>query len=143
VLAVLALPLVYVGWMAWQVIADLTDDDPTARTKPVPCKEAMRFADQSTLPPGAHDAKCEYIGALDTVYNVKFRITRINLNTWLASAYPDMKVASDCFGSQETVDACGHVDLAPYANGGATAIDVTVEYAKEDMALVHFRPFNT
>ncbi|MFJ5227401.1 hypothetical protein [Streptomyces sp. NPDC088400] len=143
VLGVLALPLAYLGWVAWQVVADLTDDDVTARRQPVSCKEAMRFADQSGVPAGASDAKCEVMGALDTQYDVRFRITRADLDTWLASAYPGMKMTSDCTGSAETVDTCGNLTLDPYADGGAVGIDLTVEYEKGDTALVHFRPFNT
>ncbi len=144
VLGVSALPLAFVGWVVWQVMADLADDDLGTRPQSVSCGEAMRFADQSGLPAGAYDAKCEVMSAQDTWYDVRFRITRPKLDTWLASAYPGMEMTSHCSLAPETVDACGHLDLTyPYADGGAVAIEVTVDYEKKDTALVHFRPFNT
>ncbi|MFJ1747671.1 hypothetical protein ACIOJD_15665 [Streptomyces sp. NPDC088116] len=139
----LGAPAVGMGRPAWQVIADLTDDDVVARRQSVSCEEAMRFADQSGLPAGASEAKCEVMGAQDTRYDVRFRISRARLGTWLTSACPDMKMTSDCSGPPETVDACGNLTLDPYADGGAVAFDLTVEYEEGATALVHFQPFST
>ncbi|MFH8533778.1 hypothetical protein ACH4GE_35825 [Streptomyces tendae] len=137
------LPLVCVSWAAWQVAADPAGDDRATRSQSVPCEEAMSFADRNGLPAGAYDARCEDAGALDTMYDVRFRIPRSGLDTWLAEAYPGLRMTSPCPGSPEHGGACGHVDLAPPADGGAVAIDVVVEYEKNDTALVHFRPFRT
>ncbi|MEV7522795.1 hypothetical protein [Streptomyces sp. NPDC091371] len=140
--SVLAIPLAGMTWLAWKVVDDLTDDDPLDTRKPASCTQAMHYADQPGLPAGAHDARCEVMTWLDTTYDVEFRITRTDLDTWLATAYPGTTLTSDhCY--PETLDACAHVELKPPAVGGAEAIDITVQYEGDgNTALVHFQPFD-
>ncbi|KES03563.1 hypothetical protein BU52_29840 [Streptomyces toyocaensis] len=128
---VLALTLVWVGW---QITPDMVGDG--MDTQSVPCAEAMRFADRSGLPAGAHDATCMSLGRMDAAYDVDFRITRSRLDPWLASVYPDLRLTSDCSGFTHAADACGSLDLSPPADGGAAAVEVTVEYGERDTALV-------
>lgn len=135
---VLALPLV---WAGWQITSDMVGDNMDMQS--VPCAEAMRFADQSGLPAGAHDTTCASVGRMDAAYDIEFRITRSELGTWLASAYPGLRLTSDCSGFTHAADACGHLDLSPPADGGAAAVEVTAEYGERDTALVHFMPFGT
>ncbi|MDT0436191.1 MULTISPECIES: hypothetical protein [Streptomyces] len=106
----------------------------------VPCAEAMRFADQDGLPAGARDATCVSRGGIDTLYDVRFRIGRADLDTWLDDAYPGLRMSGTC--ADGTADRCGHADLHPYAKGGAVAVDLSVRY-EGDEALVSYRPFNT
>src|SRR3954452_7131408 len=73
----------------------LHDGRPGFGGESVPCSEAMRFADQDGLPTGAHDAKCKVWTWLDTEYDVAFRISRTDLDRWLASDYPSTQLESD------------------------------------------------
>ncbi|MEV7424518.1 MULTISPECIES: hypothetical protein [unclassified Streptomyces] len=137
---VLAVALVSVGCGASAVAED--DRDPSGReAKPVPCAEAMEFADLGGLPEGASEATCVTMSALDTYYDVGFRIPRADFDTWLAAAHPGTKLTPSCAG--EHVDACAQIQLDPPAEGGAVAIDVRVENKEGGNALVHLRPFNT
>lgn len=106
----------------------------------VPCADALRFADQERLPEGARDAECTALRGIDTQYDVRFRIRREGLAAWLDEAYPEMSMSSTC--ADEQADRCGHLDLDPYAKGGAVGIDLTVRYEKGRDALVSFRPFD-
>ncbi|WP_372345851.1 hypothetical protein [Streptomyces sp. KL116D] len=135
-----AVVLACAGWVTWQVIAFATTDDPFRTKQSASCADAMRFADQKRLPPGAYDAKCSVRVWLDTQYDAEFRIGRPALRTWLASAYPDAELEPDCY--PKSVDACTHVELNPAAKGGAMAIDIDVVYEKDGRALVSFRPFD-
>ncbi|MFD7257258.1 hypothetical protein [Streptomyces sp. NPDC059874] len=138
--AALALPL---AWLSWKAVTDLGNSaDPLSTRKPASCTEAMRYADQSGLPPGARDATCEVMTWLDTSYDVEFRIARPDLDAWLATAYPGTTLGSD-FCHPDTVDACAHIELEPSAAGGAEAIDIDVRYEEDgNTALVNFRPFD-
>ncbi|MEU9187116.1 hypothetical protein AB0D14_21760 [Streptomyces sp. NPDC048484] len=107
----------------------------------VPCREALRFADQERLPAGAEDAACEMQRGIDTLYDIRFRISGTGLDTWLDDSYPDMELRSDCV--QDDVDRCGLLTLDPYAEGGAVAVELTVRDESGGHALVHYRPFNT
>lgn len=142
------------GWAVWAVAsAGLDGDGADGRTgggraedswaagAKVPCREALRFADQERLPAGAEDAACVIQRGIDTLYDIRFRIGEAGLDAWLTGAYPDMKLRSDC--AQEDADRCGHVTLDPYAEGGAVAVEITVRDDGDGRALVHYRPFNT
>ncbi|MFE9682231.1 hypothetical protein [Streptomyces sp. NPDC006285] len=109
--------------------------------KKVPCGEALRFADQERLPAGAEDAVCVLHHGIDTLYDIRFRIGRTGLDNWLDGAHPGLELRTDCV--QEDADRCGHLDLTPYADGGAVAVDLTVRDESDGRALVHYRPFNT
>ncbi|MGW4102676.1 hypothetical protein [Streptomyces sp. NPDC004976] len=137
----LLLLLLLLVWAGWQVTSDTVGNSVDGQS--VPCAEAMRFADRRGLPAGAHDATCVSVGRMDAAYDVGFRITRSRLDTWLASAYPGLRLTSDCSGFTQAADVCGSLDLSPPADGGAAAVEVTVEHGERDTALVHFMPFGT
>jgi hypothetical protein len=140
-LALLVLSLAAAGLPEVIIISFLTDDDPSHRQQSASCTEAMSYADQDGLPPGAYDATCHVEVWLDTEYDVRFRISRADLNSWLASAYPDTTLGSDyCY--PDTIDACADIQLDPPAKGGAVAINVTVEWDGPTAAVVHFQPFD-
>jgi hypothetical protein len=140
-IAVLAFPAAFLGWVAWTFITSLFFSDPMSQAENVPCKEAMHFADQDGLPKGARDAKCTARSWLDTTYTVHFTITRTDLDAWLDEAYPGTRLTSeDCLGAP--ADACAHIELNPPADGGAMAIDVSVRYGKDSTAVVDFEPFD-
>ncbi|MCQ4213533.1 hypothetical protein [Streptomyces longispororuber] len=139
-LTVSAVALACAGWVVWQVIAFATTDDPFRTEQSASCADAMRFADQKGLPAGAYDATCSVRVWLDTQYDAEFRIGRLALRTWLASAYPDAEWDPDCY--PKSVDACTHVELNPAAKGGAMAIDIDIVYEKDGRALVRFSPFD-
>ena len=142
--AALTLPptlcLGFAGWAAWGFITFLNEPDPFTTEGTVSCAEAMLYADQSGLPTGAHDARCEVKTRLDTTYDVTFRISRPSLDSWLASAYPGTILRSVCY--PDSIDACAHIELDPPAHRGAIAIDVTVEYEDANTALVELMPFD-
>ncbi|MEU5697644.1 hypothetical protein [Streptomyces aurantiacus] len=136
------------GWAVWAVASserhvgeDARAGDARSRAVQVPCREALRFADQERLPAGAKDAACVMQHGIDTLYDVRFRISRTGLDAWLADTYPDMKLDSTCV--EDDADRCGHLDLHPYAEGGAVALELTVRDESDGSALVHFKPFNT
>lgn len=130
------------GWLAWQAVAAVTDDDLPETRKPASCTQAMHFADRPGLPAGAHDATCAATGWRDTSYDVEFRIARTDFDAWLAATYPGTALSQDLC-HPDTVDACAHVELKPPAVGGAMAIDITVQYEGDgETALVHFQPFD-
>lgn len=137
----LALPLAAAGWLAWGVIGFATSSEAPHRGQPVSCTEAMSFADQSGLPVGAYDAKCQVRAWLDTSYDVRFRIGRTDLRRWMHSAYPGTELEpSSC--PSDTADVCAHIELDPPAKGGAVAIDMAVEFEKGSTTLVRFEPFD-
>ncbi|WP_147286013.1 hypothetical protein [Streptomyces corynorhini] len=107
----------------------------------VPCEEALDFAGLRGLPAGASEAECVVAGALDTYYDIRIRVPRADFDTWLASAYPGTELTARCV--DEEADACAGITLDPPAEGGAVAIDVSVEDGEGDTALVRLRPFNT
>jgi hypothetical protein len=107
----------------------------------VPCREALRFADQERLPAGAEDAVCVVRHGIDTLYDVRFRIGGTGFDTWLADTHPDLELGTDC--AQEGADRCGVLTLDPYAEGGAVAVELTVRDEGDGRALVHYRPFDT
>lgn len=138
---VLAVPSAIVAAVAAWVVADLAYGDPADESGQVSCAEAMRFADQRGLPSGARDATCADDGRQDRHYDVTFRINRSEFDTWLASAYPGTELSRDC--SPDDVDACAHMQLTPPADGGAQAVDLSVQYETGHTALVRFQPFST
>ncbi|MFE7074889.1 hypothetical protein ACFU96_32850 [Streptomyces sp. NPDC057620] len=155
---VAVLALACLGWAVWATasagpgegedarpggvrIGGTRTEDPRVAGVEVPCREALRFADQERLPAGAKDASCVVQHGIDTLYDVRFRIPRTDLDTWLADAYPDMELRTDCV--QEDADRCGMLTLDPYAEGGAVALELTVRDGSDGLALVHYRPFNT
>ncbi|MGC5564123.1 hypothetical protein ACPYPG_14930 [Streptomyces sp. FR-108] len=115
--------------------------DPRVAGVKVPCREALRFADQERLPSGAKSAACVMRNGIDTLYDVRFRIGRTDLDTWLAATYPDLELRTGC--AQEDADRCGVLTLDPYADGGAVAVELTVRDEADGRALVHYRPFDT
>ncbi|MDQ0779368.1 hypothetical protein QF026_007834 [Streptomyces aurantiacus] len=136
------------GWAVWAVASserhvgeDARAGDARSRAVKVPCREALRFADQERLPAGARDAACVMQHGIDTLYDVRFRISKTGLDAWLADTYPDMKLDSACV--EDDADRCGHLDLHPYVEGGAVALELTVRDESDGSALVHFKPFNT
>jgi hypothetical protein len=139
-IAVLALPMAFVGWVAWTGLT-FFGEDPRKHAEAVSCENAMHFADQEGLPDGAHNAKCTVLSWQDTEYTVRFTITRTDLNRWLKEAYPGTKPTSeDCWG--EPADSCAHIELNPPADGGAVAINISVRYGKDSTAVVDFEPFD-
>ncbi|MFD6284861.1 hypothetical protein [Streptomyces sp. NPDC060205] len=144
---VAVLALACVGWALWATASGpdkgedaRTGDRRTAGVK-VPCREALRFADQERLPSGAKDASCTMRHGIDTLYDIRFRIARAGLDTWLADAYPGLELRTGCV--QEDADRCGVLTLDPYAEGGAVAVEVTVRDGSDGLVLVHYRPFDT
>ncbi|MFD0305721.1 hypothetical protein [Streptomyces sp. NPDC127119] len=155
---VAALALACLGWAVWATASggpgegedaraggvrtgDTQGGDPRVAGVKVPCREALRFADQQRLPSGAKDAACVVQHGIDTLYDIRFRIARADLDTWLADTYPDLELRTDC--AQEDADRCGGLTLDPYAEGGAVAVELTVRDGSDGRALVHYRPFNT
>ncbi|WP_413755762.1 hypothetical protein [Streptomyces sp. MMBL 11-3] len=109
--------------------------------KKVPCREALRFADQERLPAGAEDATCAVHHGIDTLYDIRFRIAGTGLDGWLAATHPDLELRTHCV--QEDADRCGNLTLDPYAEGGAVAVELTVRDEDDGRVLVHYRPFDT
>ncbi|MEU8718641.1 hypothetical protein [Streptomyces sp. NPDC048663] len=107
----------------------------------VPCQEALRFIDQKQLPTGAEDASCVAQDGIDTLYDIRFRIDATALRRWLAAAYPDLELRQGCV--EADADLCGVLALQPHAEGGATAVELTVHDQNNGRSLVHYRPFNT
>lgn len=140
--ALLAIPVAFLGWIAHGIIAFATADNRIPEGVSVPCSEAMRFVDKDGLPTGAHDATCTARTWLDTQYDVAFHISRADLDRWLASDYPGTKLESGYCHHPDTVDACAPIELDPSAQSGAMAIDVSVKYEESHVALVHFAPFD-
>ncbi|MFH8467912.1 hypothetical protein [Streptomyces sp. NPDC017991] len=138
---VAVLALTCLGCGAWETAPAVRDEGGAARTAEVPCREALRFADQERLPSGAEGASCTMQHGIDTLYDIRFRIGRTDLDTWLADAYPGMELRTGCV--QEEADRCGLLTLDPYAEGGAVAVELTVRDGSDGHALVHYRPFNT
>ncbi|SFD45191.1 hypothetical protein [Streptomyces aidingensis] len=104
------------------VVGPGMDDDPG---EPVPCTEAMAFADLPGLPEGARDAECEAYIWLDTSYYARFLIGRDAFDAWLASVYPGVGLGPDaCFG--ESDGRCAGFGLDPVAEGGAARIGLDV-----------------
>ena len=138
--AVLAFPIGFLGWIAWLFLSFFAED-PLTHAEAVPCDEAMDFVDLKGLPDGAHDAKCSVLNWLDTSYTARFTMTRTDLDAWLKGTYPGAELTSeDCTGG--SADACAHIELSPPAEGGATAIDIRVRYGKDLTAVVEFVPFD-
>ncbi|MFF2426297.1 hypothetical protein [Streptomyces mirabilis] len=105
------------------------------------CEDAMRYADQDGLPKGAQDAKCTVRAWLDTEYRARFTITRTDLGAWLKEAYPGTRLTSEyCSGT--SVDVCAHIDLHPEAEGGAMAVDLTMQYGEDSTAVVDFSAYD-
>ncbi len=136
------------GWAVWAVASserhvgeDARAGDARSGEVNVACREALRFADLERLPAGAEDAVCVLQRGIDTLYDVSFRISRNGLDTWLADTYPDMELDATCV--EGDADRCGHLDLHPYAAGGAVAVELTVRDESDGSVLVHFKPFNT
>ncbi|PSM40762.1 hypothetical protein C6Y14_25105 [Streptomyces dioscori] len=145
---VAALALVCLGWAVWATASAGLDEGEGARTGDprsagvkVPCREALRFADQVRLPSGAKDAACVMHHGIDTLYDIRFRIARTGLGAWLGEVYPGLELRTGCV--QEDADRCGTLTLDPYAEGGAVAVEVTVRDEGDGRALVHYRPFDT
>ncbi|MCX4231632.1 hypothetical protein [Streptomyces ortus] len=160
---VAVLALVCLGWALWATAsadsgggegtrtgAGRTEDtragdpragDSRAAGVKVPCREALRFADQERLPSGAKGAACVMRHGIDTQYDIRFRIGRTDLDTWLAATYPDLELRTGC--AQEDADRCGVLTLDPYADGGAVAVELTVRDEADGRTLVHYRPFDT
>ncbi|QDN75465.1 hypothetical protein FNV64_07460 [Streptomyces sp. S1A1-7] len=138
--AVVAFPAALVGWIAWTVFTALTAD-PMTQVEAASCEDAMRYADQDGLPKGAQDAKCTVRAWLDTEYRARFTITRTDLDAWLKEAYPGTRLTSEyCSGTP--VDVCAHIDLHPEAEGGAMAVDLTVQYGEDSTAVVDFSAYD-
>ncbi|MFS8201481.1 hypothetical protein ACLVWQ_22660 [Streptomyces sp. CWNU-52B] len=152
---VAALVLACLGWAVWATASAGRDDGEGARNgdgrsgnaedartagAKVPCREALRFADQERLPAGAQDAVCVMQRGIDTLYDIEFRIARTGLDAWLTDTYPDMEVRSDCV--EDDIDRCGNLTLEPYAEGGAVAVELTVRHESDGRELVHLRPFD-
>ncbi|MGN9817476.1 hypothetical protein ACTMUQ_19320 [Streptomyces sp. SD11] len=139
---VAVLALTCLGCGVGETAPAVRDEGGAVRTAAkVPCREALRFADQERLPAGAKDAVCVAQHGIDTLYDIRFRIGRTDLDTWLADSYPDLELRTDCV--QEDADRCGLLTLDPYAEGGAVAVELTVRDGSDGKALVHYRPFNT
>lgn len=135
----LALPALVVAWIGWSVIGFLTSDDPLDSASQVPCDEAMEFTGVP-LPAGARDRRCVTRVWLDTEYDVRFRITRKELDAWLESEFPGTELDPEfCAGE---VDACAHIDFGNQRPGQAVAADVSVVYEGGGTALVRFEPFD-
>ncbi|MER5601625.1 hypothetical protein [Streptomyces sp. NPDC002265] len=139
--AVVALPVAFLGWGAWSFAAALRSD-PMAQEQSVPCEDAMRFVDRDGLPEGAHDAKCTALSWLDTQYTVRFTIARPKLDAWLKESYPGTRLTAQECGGEPATDVCAHIELNPPAHGGAVAIDIGVRYAAASTAVVEFSPFD-
>lgn len=114
--AVLAIPVAFLGWIAHGIIAFATADNRIPEGVSAPCSEAMRFVDKDGLPTGAHDATCTVRTWLDTQYAVAFHISQADLDRWLASDYPGTKLESG-YRYPDTVDACAHIETGPVGSG--------------------------
>ncbi|MFB6784668.1 hypothetical protein ACFCX0_47345 [Streptomyces sp. NPDC056352] len=135
----LALPALVVAWIGWSVIGFLTSDNPLDSASQVPCDEAMEFTGVP-LPDGARDRRCVTRVWLDTEYDVRFRITRKELDAWLESEFPGTELDPE-FCADE-VDACAHIDFGNQRPGQAVAADVSVVHEGGGTALVRFEPFD-
>ncbi|MFI6057500.1 hypothetical protein [Streptomyces sp. NPDC051286] len=138
-LVLLALPALLVAWIGWCVIGFLTSDDPFGTTSKAPCDEAMEFTGVP-LPAGARDQQCVTRVWLDTEYDVRFRITRKDLDAWLESEFPGTVLDSEFrIGKGDT---CAHIEFGDQRPSQAVAADVSVVYEGGGTALVHFEPFD-
>lgn len=138
--AVVVFPVAFVGWIAWTVFTALTAD-PMTQVEAASCEDALHYADQDGLPKGAQDAKCTVRAWLDTEYRARFTITRADLDAWPKEAYPGTRLTSEyCSGTP--VDVCAHIDLHPEAEGGAMAVDITVQYGEDSTAVVDFSAYD-
>ncbi|MCX4534215.1 hypothetical protein OHA79_22750 [Streptomyces sp. NBC_00841] len=138
-LVLLALPVLVVAWIGWSVIGFLTSDNPLDSASKVPCDEAMEFTGVP-LPAGARDRRCVTRVWLDTEYDVRFRITRKELDAWLESEFPGTELDPKfCAGE---VDTCAHIEFGDQRPSQAVAADVSVVYEGGGTALVHFEPFD-
>ncbi|MGW1551538.1 hypothetical protein [Streptomyces sp. NPDC002346] len=138
-LVLLALPVLVVAWIGWSVIGFLTSDNPLDSASKVPCDEAMEFTGVP-LPAGARDRQCVKRGWLDTTYDVRFRITRKELDAWLESEFPGTELDPEFCADK--VDACADIQFGDPRPSRAVAADVTVVYEGGGTTLVHFMPFD-
>jgi len=139
-IASLALALGCVGCGVGATNPERGEDRQTSAEK-VPCREALRFADQERLPAGAREAACTMQHGIDTLYDIRFRISRSDLDVWLADTHPGLELRTDCV--QEDIDRCGLLTLDPYAEGGAESVELAVRDQSDGDALVHYRSFDT
>ncbi|MFV5992429.1 hypothetical protein ACNPQM_08245 [Streptomyces sp. NPDC056231] len=135
----LALPALVVAWIGWSVIGFLTSDDPLGTVSKVPCAEAMEFTGVP-LPAGARDRQCKRRAWLDTEYDVRFRITRKELDNWLESEFPGTELDPEFCADK--VDTCAHIEFGDQRPSQAVAAEVSVVYEGGGTALVRFEPFD-
>ncbi|MFE7324306.1 hypothetical protein ACFU8W_04860 [Streptomyces sp. NPDC057565] len=138
-LALLALPALAVAWIGWSAIGFLTSDNSLDSASKVPCDEAVEFTGVP-LPAGARDRRCGTRVRLDTEYDVRFRITRKELDAWPESEFPGTELDPEFCADK--VDTCAHIEFGDRRPSQAVAADVSVVYEGGGTALVHFEPFD-
>ncbi|GAA3373571.1 hypothetical protein GCM10020367_34020 [Streptomyces sannanensis] len=140
-MAILALPLVFVGWLVWSFVAWLQNPTLSEKQK-VSCAEALDYAGGG-LPEGATDGHCDVEVRPDTTCTVTFRMPRADVQKWLTSSFPGG--STDVPACEGRHDLCWYLDRTAIGTaepGSAYVVEVGVVYEDGNTALVHLTAYD-